>query len=44
MLDRSALSSLWRYLGAQSQTTSWVVAGFLALLFLALLWTGAHTG
>ena len=44
MLYRSALPSLWRYLGAQSLTTSWVVAGFLALLLLALLWTGTHTG
>jgi hypothetical protein len=44
MQNRSALSSLWRYLGASSERASWVVAGFLALLLLALIWTGTHTG
>ena len=36
--------ALWHYLGGRSPLASWIVAGFVALLFLALLWTGTHSG
>jgi len=44
MDDPPRANSLWQRLGGGSPLSSWILAGFVALLFLALLWTGTHSG